>query len=780
MLVAVVFVVSALAVPAHALPHALPWYGYPIGGRAVIVQPGVAAVTCGTLLSTDPAERYSFGLMNLEGGFPLVGRVDATANIQMYHDPSWLVSEIGNVYGVAINERTGDIFLAASSNYAAGFFGSTSVLNYGNIGGGPNSVAAAGTVYKVDGATGQASVFAVLPQASVNFTHESCEEPETQNRTTGVGLGNVHYDSFHDQFFVTNIEDGRIYRLDSQGMILDSYDPGVYDDGLPGISVFTDLVSGVAVEPGGTRLFYGSVSVTNAVSLFSINLTGSGGFVGSIDNTTLPPLAPWNNYVGTETFHTGIATEVIGSNYHLSDIEFAPDGQALVGVRVGCSNSWFTSYNHAGESNALTPSAGIYGAGGILEFDVSESINYVEDAYGGVSYYARFDGSLHYVVSSSDILDEDGPHGIAIFDSVDAAATPVSPLAASSYGLSGDPKGVGGSVDVFSDSLPGAEFNHYKVYDVDDVAFGRAVVLEDEFGTISTRAGAIDLFSNPADKNSEGIPRPTEHQKWYAITDPAPPVPRQIDYFNQFGLQTLSTLAANYLVVPSEKNSEGEPGFCTDPTTSVGLPCVKHADCDVVAGDGVCADLRHFLCYDVIDNGTVIGPVTLDDQFGNQAVNALEPVVFCNPVQKTEDCCNADLNGDGTVNTLDFSILQACILSGDPSCDINCDGVTDTLDFNILLCQFGTPPDPSCCVGVELDVYPIVDPIIHLACYDIDPKVDLNLSVTTNDQFDASSLQIRTNELMCVPSVPVPEPEWLVQVACGVGFLALVGRRRRA
>ena len=54
--------------------------------------------------------------------------------------------------------------------------------------------------------------------------------------------------------------------------------------------------------------------------------------------------------------------------------------------------------------------------------------------------------------------------------------------------------------------------------------------------------------------------------------------------------------------------------------------------------------------------------------------------------------------------------------------------------------------------AVAPGVYPIVDSELHLACYDIEPKSDHDLFVSTRDQFDDSDLQIRTNELLCVPS----------------------------
>lgn len=442
--------------PARAqLPTDLPWSGSTVGGRQVILQPGVAAFSCGTTLSVmDPSERFTFGLANLDGAVPASGRLDVTANVDTYHHPSWTVDRVGNIFGVAINERTGAIFLAASSNYGAGFFGHTSVLRYGDLGGGAQSVAAAGTVYEVDAVRGDVSVFSVLPQQTATVSHVDCEGSDTALRTTGVGLGNIVYDALHDQYFVTNVEDGRIYRLGPTGAIRDSYDPGIYDDGLPGISNLLDLAYGLAVEPGGGRLFYGGLSRTGQVPLFSLDLTLGGGFVGAVDDSSLPSGATWSNFVGQETLHTLLDVEVVpvGGVQAVSDLDFTPAGELLAGVRVGCDSSWFTSYNHGGESNLIAAdSSGLFNVV-IAELDVSWDSNGAEDAYGGVAHFERADGAIEIVTSSSDILAEIGPHGLAIFAESAAGLAPIEPLGAVSYGAvdTGDPKGVGGSVDVFS------------------------------------------------------------------------------------------------------------------------------------------------------------------------------------------------------------------------------------------------------------------------------------------------------------------------------------------
>lgn len=463
------------------LPSDLPWTGSTCNGKDIILQPGIAILTCSvTEEISNPDERWTFGLVNMENAIPASGRVDQSANQGMYHHPDWTIDKIGNVFGIAINNKTGNFYVAASSNYGSGFgvaVRQTGILQYGSIGGGSNNLQAAGTVYKIDGTSGVPTVFAVLPQQSISFTAHDCENGTTQNRTTGVGLGNIVYDEVHNQYFVSNIEDGRIYRLGADGGILDSFDPFTEDDGVAGISILEEVPYGLAVEPSGNRLFFGVIDAPMAggtrnpgagsPGIYSINLSPAGGFIGLIDNDVMPSGATYNNYTGTETLHTTIATGINADNntytqntvYLISDLHFTSDDKLLVGVRVSCQNSFFASYNHWGETNVLTANAlGIYNNNlGTHDISVSGDAG-PEDNYGGVASYDLQDGSgdIHYLITSADIIEEAGPHGVAIYDQNASFTAPVSPLGVVSYGTvdNGDPKGVGGDVEVFSACVP--------------------------------------------------------------------------------------------------------------------------------------------------------------------------------------------------------------------------------------------------------------------------------------------------------------------------------------
>ena len=454
-------------------PLDLPWATEECDGQSSILHPGVASITCGATTSTPVDERFSFAMISLNDALPPPdsGKIEVTNTDSVYHHPTWHIDSIGNVFGVTLNTTSSEVFITASSNYGSAFWMQESIIRYGSIGGGVDDLGAAGTVYRIDPMTGEATVFAQLPQQQSTIVHRDCEDDGFGTpRMTGVGLGNITYDSLHNQYFVTNIEDGRIYRISSCGDILDSFDPFTYDDGGAGISILEELPYGIAVEPGSDRLFFGIIDSTagvntagvGAVGVYSIDLNASGGFEGSIDNTFLPGGATYDNYVSGGTndpvLHIDIATGsgqtfTEETTYIVSDLSFSPNGDLLAGIRVSCHSTFFSSYNHWGETNILALNNGTNLYDSAIELDLSFGGPGDDDSYGGVGHYELADGSLHYVASYSDIIEELGPHGIAIWNA-DSTNSPVEPVGAFSYGLvNNDPKGAGGDIDVYSECI---------------------------------------------------------------------------------------------------------------------------------------------------------------------------------------------------------------------------------------------------------------------------------------------------------------------------------------
>lgn len=145
---------------------------------------------------------------------------DAAFPIDRYSDPSWRPETLGGILGLAIDED-GNIFVSASETWTNDQEGIALSM---------------GAIYKIDTYSGAVSIFAILD-------------------VDNTSLGSITYDCEHDQFFVSNFNDGRIYRLDhASGVTLDTFDHGTAWNNLPGPAPLGERVFGLEVNGG--RLYY--------------------------------------------------------------------------------------------------------------------------------------------------------------------------------------------------------------------------------------------------------------------------------------------------------------------------------------------------------------------------------------------------------------------------------------------------------------------------------------------------------------------------------------------
>ncbi|MDP4218922.1 MAG: T9SS type A sorting domain-containing protein [Bacteroidota bacterium] len=216
-------------------------------------------------------------------------------------DNQWAAQHIGEVFGIATS-NSGDIFVTATTVYG----GPTATTNYawGTLpGAGP------GTVYKINGITGAPSVFANLPNTSAPGKPYAA-------------LGNICYDGKHNQFFVTDLDDGKIYRLDgTTGAILSSFDPFAPDGGTPGYCPLGERLWGIGYFNDSVYFCRWNQDGGNtgglANQIWSVGLSGTGNFAGPEHlDFNIPPLA------GS------------GFSHPVSDIEFSQSGNMLLAERV--------------------------------------------------------------------------------------------------------------------------------------------------------------------------------------------------------------------------------------------------------------------------------------------------------------------------------------------------------------------------------------------------------------------------------------------------------------
>lgn len=207
------------------------------GGGDIAVETASPAITGGFVLTV-------FDLGDAAGA-----PTDSHFLLDRYSHASWTQNTLGSIFGLTV-DGDGAIYVSATKSWYMDVMGP----------------AGWGGVYRVDPVTSAVTTFAQLPNS-------------------GSSLGSITFDCEHDQFFVTNFEDGKVYRLDMNGNTLGTYDHGTPFNGSAPAQL-GDRPFAVEVHAG--RLYYslwnddqGSPSGTLANEIWSVELDFAGAPVAS-------------------------------------------------------------------------------------------------------------------------------------------------------------------------------------------------------------------------------------------------------------------------------------------------------------------------------------------------------------------------------------------------------------------------------------------------------------------------------------------------------------------
>lgn len=222
------------------------------------------------------------------------------------HPSNWTGRDIGNIFGTAI-DKDENIYLGASGIYDTTVFPT------------PTANAVPGRVYKCSPPTYTAVPFFDL----------------TNTGGTENGTGNIAYDKLNDQLFVSNLEDGKIYRYDMAGSYLGEYDPWTADTGSAGIVALDEQVWGIGVnyEGGVAKVYFARITINNITrEMYSVALDGTGSFPVS----------------GSESLEF---SNIPGNQLKLSDISFSSNKQEmLIAERGDPHQAKVLSYTKSGAS----------------------------------------------------------------------------------------------------------------------------------------------------------------------------------------------------------------------------------------------------------------------------------------------------------------------------------------------------------------------------------------------------------------------------------------------
>ncbi len=253
--------------------------------------------------------------------------------IPTIHPTNWKENQIGQIFGLATDEAS-NIYLASSDIY----FSSTGLPSSNILRPNPS-----GRVFKCLPPTWTATPLVDLPNTGDPLN----------------GLGNITYDRWNDQLFVTNLEDGKIYKISSGGTILETYDPWAPDPGTMGIVNQDERIWGIGVNQEGSdiKVYFPRITSTSR-EIYSITLT-NGNFPAAGSEVVEIPFLP-----GTQSI--------------VSDLAFSSNGDELLIAERGnphrskvqsyslSSNVWiFNQQYFVGARAGITSGDGENSAGGV-------------------------------------------------------------------------------------------------------------------------------------------------------------------------------------------------------------------------------------------------------------------------------------------------------------------------------------------------------------------------------------------------------------------------------
>jgi hypothetical protein len=351
-------------------------------GNVVVVWNTSSSILSGAPVDCPASPNYAWQYYHNE--FPL-------QNPPVGPQQEWRASQLGEVFGIALDDAVSqNIYVAASRAYG-----------YANwpSGNGP------GTVYRLNGVTGVITAFPQLPGAS-----GGTPGPGSGN-TNDAALGNL---CFHRTptgqawLYVTNLGDGRIYRMDPvSGAVTATFDhgvqalpqlfyPAVPDN--PGL-VYTQPTRrpwGIGVHAG--RLYYSvfdgmdpgpppiwAGAAGPLAEVWSVALDPAGNFLPltSVREFKIPPVAQVFTMFGN----------LNRPSMPVSDIEFTAAGAMILAERyhTGCTAPGFAGWGflvgahstrvleYTGSTSAWVPSpAGKFRVGG------GNNPSWVTNSAGGV------------------------------------------------------------------------------------------------------------------------------------------------------------------------------------------------------------------------------------------------------------------------------------------------------------------------------------------------------------------------------------------------------------
>jgi len=315
---------------------------------------------------------------------------------------SWTTADFEgeSIFSTAIDPRDGTIYAIASSLHATAA-NTESVLF---------ETTTAPKIFKIDAITG-----AVTRIAQLSGT---------------LGLGYIDFDAINEQLLLTNIDDGKIYRLNTDGVVLSSFDPLTLDDGIIGqLPALGDRILGVAFNQINKRVYYSvwsnhydrtSVSANvNAAfnTIRSVALNDNGDFIPASDQLEIT--IPYGNSGFNLTTPVGdIVFNRAGNRVLLAEFPLGEDtntNQIVTASYIGVlreyqlsTGTWTLEPTYAGNDE------GKYDLGNQVFYKGRNSRGGVDWAYESIAG-TTINGDEGYILATGDALHITATEGDNIF-----------------------------------------------------------------------------------------------------------------------------------------------------------------------------------------------------------------------------------------------------------------------------------------------------------------------------------------------------------------------------
>ena len=231
--------------------------------------------------------------------------------------PQWSIANIGTVFGIALDNSNG-IYLSASNIYAEN----------GYVVGVVGSSGGSAGIYYTNFLT--PTITSTLVKTAASSNANTVGTSTIPNTGTGLNsIGNIAFDKVNNQLFATNLEDGRIYRINaSTGVVLSIFDPFVIDNGVAGIAPAAEQLWGVGVLTSGgvTSVYFAKSFNTASKEVWSISLDASGEFMA----TQIGSSKLFNDTASSSKLQIAYSSD---SDCKITDIAFSSSGKILLAER---------------------------------------------------------------------------------------------------------------------------------------------------------------------------------------------------------------------------------------------------------------------------------------------------------------------------------------------------------------------------------------------------------------------------------------------------------------